>query len=282
MAKVCSAERAVTTHVDLTSPDAPIVSASLDSNDLMNYAELVRRDYPNYADEVVIYSAGVESIDRCYPNRGFQRLMQGSRNDPALRRERLRDIIASLYPDLSKPPSYCVDCFDLRTDPARRPRGHLGTHKDNLMAFLHPTWFQDWRIQRYIELYILLQTDEMLAEEKFDSGGQSIGMKPPSWLTVCKEGKHRSYGWQWVESCILSLLGIPYTIVAVCRYAQTQIYCQRPGQRWPHVDVHPCPDCLFTTDDETKMRIAEFYINEFYEVVLCLEEGAWRESSSSA
>ena len=71
MAKVCSAEKAVTTHVDLTSPDAPIVSASLDSNDLMNYAELVRRDYPNYADEVVIYSAGVESISRCYPNKRF-------------------------------------------------------------------------------------------------------------------------------------------------------------------------------------------------------------------
>ena len=280
MAKVCSTERAVTTHIDLTS-DAPIVSASLDRLELMNYAEWARRDYPNYAHEVVIYSAGVESISRCFPNKGFGKLMQGARNDPVLRCERLRDIIATLYPDLAMPPSYLVDCFDLRTDPAWRPRGHLGTHKDNLMAFLHPK-HQDWRIARYIELYIFLQTDGMLAEEKFDSDGQTIGMKPPSWLTVCKEGKHRSYGWQWVESCILSKLGILYEAVAVCRYAQTQIYCQRRWQRWPQVDVHPCRDCLFTSDDEAKTRIAELYINEFYEVVLCLEEGAWRESSSSA
>ena len=222
MAKVCSAERAVTTHIDLTS-DAPIVSASLDRWELMNYAELARRDYPNYADEVVIYSAGVESIARCYPGRGFGKMMEGARNDPSLRRERLRDIIATLYPDLAKPPSYCVDCFDLYTEVRRRPRGHLGTHKDNLLAFLHPTWHLDWRIQRCIEMYIFLQTDGMLAEVKRDSDGQTIDIKPPSWMTVCKEGKHRSYGWQWVESCILSMLGISYTIVAVCRYAQTQL-----------------------------------------------------------
>ena len=282
MAKVCSAEMAVTTHVDLTSAP-PIVSASLDSLDLMKYAHEVRLDYPNYTDEVVLYSAGVESVDRCFPGKGFGEMMQGAKNDPNLRRARLRDIIETLAPDLAKPPSYIVDCFELRTDAKWRPWGHLGTHKDNLLAFLHPTWHQDWRIQRYIELYLFLQTEGMLAEEKFDSDGEAIGTKPPSWLTVCKEGKHRSYGWKWVQSCILSMLGIEYTVVSVCRYAQTQIYCQRRGQRFPQEDVHPCPHCMFTpTDDVTKKRIAEHYINEFYEVALCLEEGAWRESSSSA
>ena len=200
-----------------------------------------------------MYTAGYSSLHTCYPRRGFQWMQRGSRQAM----EYIPRAIGELYEV-----AVCrfVNCLPIKADKQRVPYGHLGSHPTNLALYLAESGNMAWRLQQYAELWLLLQTDQMIGQD--DSCLHSV--------YACRQGKHRSFAWSLVESAIFSRLGFGVRYENTCKWAQQKSNCQRSN--WPNgcEMCGNCEDDFAGLSDNTK-RVVDAYVEEFFEAVLTLE-----------
>jgi len=211
----------------------------------------IEQQFENYKTQAVLYTCGYESLHKCFPRAGYRWLERGH---PAARRY----VPVALQERYSMQVGRFVDCMDLTSDTRRRPRGHLGFHPMNLGLMLGGRNNRRWRIQRYVELWLLLQSTIMTQGE-----GEAIHV-----VMMCRQGKHRSAAWMAIESMILQACGFRAWYENVCRWVQEKERCQYDN------DPNGCEHCGNARKGEVPTPgddIAQAAINEFFETVLLLE-----------
>ena len=200
-----------------------------------------------------MYTAGYTSLHACYPGRGFRWMQRGT--EEAM--EYIPTVIGELYEV-----EVCrfVNCLPIQADKQSVPYGHLGSHPTNLALYLAHGGNLAWRLQQYAQLWVLLQTDQMIHQD-----GRCLHS-----VYACRQGKHRSFAWSLVESAIFSRLGFEVRYENTCHWAQQKSRCQRSN--WPNgcERCGNCEDGFAGLSDDT-MRVVDAYVQEFFEVVLALE-----------
>ena len=210
-----------------------------------------------FATKVRLYTCGYQSLHVCYPGKGYEWLQRGSREAidymPAAIGE-LEGIQVGRF----------VDCRPLRSEHSLRPRGHLGFCQRNIGLMLGNAQNRRWRVQRYVELWVLLQSTVMVN----DGGNDMLRDGMLHVVMRCRQGKHRSVVWMLVECRIFQACGIDCEYVNTCKWMQLKEHCQ--AGRYPGA----CSECGCVRNDQEHYpdkALAQAIINEFFETVLILE-----------
>ena len=115
-----------------------------------------------------------------------------------------------------------------------------------------------WRVQRYVELWVLFQSDVMV-----DHGDDMlhVGM-------MCRQGKHRSVVWMLLELRIFQACGMACSYHNTCKWMQQKEHCQAscfPGA---------CSECGSVREERPTFpddSLTQAVLNEFFDTVLVLE-----------
>ena len=156
---------------------------------------------------------------------------------------------------------WLVNALPLKAERRFRPSGHLGNHPMNLANFLS-AGNAAWRLEQYVMLWLRLQCTMMCKENDMDDTVNALYM--------CRQGKHRSFGWSLIEATILSYFGFVTHHVNVCRWAQEKEKCQI--KNYPHGCEH-C-GCVLSRNfqlSNVQEDLLAAAVDEFYEVVTALE-----------
>jgi len=216
--------------------------------------EKIRRTQ-GYKSMVVMFTAGFASLHECFPRAGLQWMKSGN----AAARRYVPEYISWTY---EVKVHRCVDCMALESDRARRPRGHLGFHPQNLGLFLGES-NKAWRTQRYVEIYALMLSTAMVDDS------ESLGI-----VTFCRQGKHRSVGWMCLEACLWAAMGFDVKYTNVCKWLQQMERCQWRGREVDASTMPGCPECGTVSEDtyaQPPEDLADAVIFDFFETVLSLE-----------
>jgi len=219
--------------------------------------ETLRRAMPTYKTQVVMFTTGYQSLHECFPNDGLRWMQSGS----AAARRYVPTFIEQKY---SVKVHRFVDCINLQSDRDRRPRGHLGFHKQNLGLFLGDPINKAWRTERYVEIYLLLQSSAMVDDAPF-----------LSCVTMCRQGKHRSVAWMCLEARLYAALGFEVKYKNVCKWKQEMERCQWHGRTEDASTFNGCSECGWVHQGRYSLPppgLTDAVIYEFVETVLALED----------
>jgi hypothetical protein len=129
-----------------------------------------------------------------------------------------KGFVESKYPGLIV--DWMVNALPLTAIRKFTPKGHLGNHPINLACFLG-SQNEEWRLEQYVLLWIRMQCTFMRRENDLDT--------TVSALYICRQGKHRSFGWSLIEAAIMGAFGFVTHHTNVCRWTQQEEKCQREG-----------------------------------------------------
>ena len=211
---------------------------------LKAFGARMREQYPNYATNANHYTCGVETLRTCFPNDGY-----GWMNaDSELSHEHLYTVVGEMY-DVTV--ARVVNCMKLSSSKHHVPYGHLGSHPRNLAQYLSFPGARTWRMERWVELWYLLQSEAMLTRS----------------LTIhqvysCRQGAHRSRGWSHIEAAVLEACGFDIAMADICKWTQGWTACQREGLHCEWCDP---------TDLETAEKLSRAAVDEFFMVALFLD-----------
>ena len=105
----------------------------------------------------------------------------------------------------------------VQSDRNLRPYGHLGFHPTSIGLMLGDGANRMWRVERYVELWVLLHTTAMLTSE----GDDRIHL-----VCCCKQGIHRSVFWKLVQSFITKAFGMSVDYENVCQWEREKRRCR--------------------------------------------------------
>ena len=211
----------------------------------------VQRRFANYKNHVMMYTVGYQSLHENFPDGGYRWMQCGDAQAieyvPIVLQERYNMTVGRF-----------VNCLPLKSDKRRIPRGHLGFHPTTLGLMLGDARNRYWRVERYVELWLMLQSTIM-------TGGDDDTVHV---VDMCRQGKHRSVAWMVIEAIILKAFSMFIWYNNTCRWTQEKERCQRIS--FPA----GCRYCGNTCRNEVPVPgddICKTVLNEFFEVVLILE-----------
>lgn len=92
---------------------------------------------------------------------------------------------------------------------------HLGSHHRNIALMLSDRRNLTWRLTRYVEIWLLLQSKDM-----------ACGDYIPSFVYIDRHTRHASLCWMLVERWIFTALGYNVKENAVCVLSRNMTECQ--------------------------------------------------------
>ena len=211
----------------------------------------------NYKNHVMMYTVGYQSLHENFPNGGYKWMQRGNA-------EAIQYVPIAMQEKYNMVVGRFVDCLPLKSDKRRIPRGHLGFHPANLGLILGDGRNRAWRVERYVELWLMLQSTIMTFGH--DDTVHVVDM--------CRQGKHRSVAWMVMEAIIFKAFRMFIWYENTCKWTQEMERCQRQafpfGCEW-------CGNSSRNRRNEVPVPgddICKAVLNEFFEVVLILENMA--------
>ena len=207
----------------------------------------------SYKKKFTFYTAGFQSLQFEFPSERLGHLARG--DDRA--KQQCKDFIERTYDvDIM----WMVDCIPLTSKREHRPQGHLGIHPRNLASFLSLA-NEAWRLRQYVKFWIRMQCSMMVEEYE---GDESVNA-----LYLCRQGKHRSFGWSMIEATLMEYFGFRVHHCNVCAWTQAKERCQRNYPR----GCDKCGNVMqnsFNLDTEQR-NLLQAAADEFFEVMLAME-----------
>ena len=120
-----------------------------------------------------------------------------------------------------------------------------------------------WRLQRYAEIWVLLQSSMVLRGGAGSDNDDTLHV-----AAACRQGKHRSVSWMLLESSIMEACGFKTSYQNSCWWAQAKSRCQ--SRSWPG----RCENCGSVMRSDYVMpfpEVQEAVVDEFFHTVLLLE-----------
>ena len=222
---------------------------------LKAFGEHMRERYANYATNATHYTCGVESLNECFPGRGYEWM----RSDDPNSHNFLYEIIGNMYDEEI---SRVVECVQLQSNRNAVPYGHLGSHQENMAQYLSFPASRTWRMLRWVELWYLLQSGTMVHDATMEPCPESRTIHQ---VFSCRQGKHRSVGWSIMEAAVLKACGFVVAEIHICAWKQGFSTCMKRAKRRGE-------DCEYCRGSpETRARFGEAAVDEFFMVVLFLD-----------
>ena len=206
----------------------------------------------DYARTARVYTAGWDSLHKCYPGRGYEWMRTGSADARGY-------VYKALEERFGMKTSWWVDAYPLTSDKNKVPYGHLGFHEKNIALMLGDARNRVYWPELYASLWILLQTNEMLF---WPSGCIHL-------VSVCRQGIHRSVVTFMVLTAILRRCGFGVEYVNACAWEQQKRRCQQGKSCELCGDVR---NDIYSFDTSTNVRmLLDAAVDDFFDTTLAFE-----------